>query len=89
MNRIVREHYPVEKLPEDLREGLPEGATVTVTVEEVATKPSLEELKALVKDILENPKPMTIEEARALVGPRNVTAEEAVQRIRALRDEWD
>lgn len=24
MNKIVR-HYPVEKLPEDLREGLPEG----------------------------------------------------------------
>jgi hypothetical protein len=33
MNRIVREHYPVEKLPEDLREGIPAGEQVTVTVE--------------------------------------------------------
>ncbi len=33
MNRIVKEHYPASKLPEDLREGLAPGAEVTVTVE--------------------------------------------------------
>lgn len=33
MNRIVREHYPVERLPEDLRVGLPREAFVTVTVQ--------------------------------------------------------
>lgn len=33
MNRIVKEHYPVEKLPEDLREGLPEGTQVRVTLD--------------------------------------------------------
>jgi hypothetical protein len=35
MNKIVREHYPVAKLPEDLRESLdPSGpAAVTVTPE--------------------------------------------------------
>lgn len=89
MNRIVRENYPVEKLPEDLREGLPEGSTVTVTVEEGQEKPSLEELHALVVDILNNPRQMTLKELRDMVGPRNVTSEEAVSRIRALRDEWD
>ncbi|MFN7168711.1 MAG: hypothetical protein ACK4NV_16805 [Pannonibacter sp.] len=33
MNRIVRSGYPVEKLPEDLRGGLPAGVKVQVTVE--------------------------------------------------------
>ncbi len=32
MNRIVKEHYPVEKLPEDLREGFAQGALVRVTL---------------------------------------------------------
>ncbi|MGL4437992.1 MAG: hypothetical protein ACRCUE_01855 [Bosea sp. (in: a-proteobacteria)] len=32
MNRIVKEHYPVEKLPEDLRVGLNPRTRVTVTV---------------------------------------------------------
>lgn len=48
MNKIVREHYPVEKLPEDLRQGLPPGQTVTVTVEEDAP-PSREKLIALLE----------------------------------------
>lgn len=33
MNKIVKTHYPVEKLPEDLRKDLPEGGAVTVTLE--------------------------------------------------------
>ncbi len=33
MNRIVKSGYPVEKLPEDLRAGLPAGVKVQVTVE--------------------------------------------------------
>ncbi|MFI5014707.1 MAG: hypothetical protein ACHQAY_20420 [Hyphomicrobiales bacterium] len=32
MNTIVREHYPVAKLPEDLREGLDPSGMVVVTV---------------------------------------------------------
>jgi hypothetical protein len=32
MNKIVRMHYPVEKLPEDLRAGLDAGAHVTITI---------------------------------------------------------
>lgn len=72
MNKIVREHYPVEKLPPELREGLASGARVTVTIETEA-KPervmTLEEMFALRRDVFSSP-------------------EEAVQHIRALRDEW-
>lgn len=88
MNKIVREHYPVEKLPEDLRAGLPRDATVTVTVE-ADEKPSTQALRAMVQDLLDHPKPMTLRQLREMVGPRNVTSDEAVARIRALRDEWD
>jgi hypothetical protein len=34
MNVIVRKNYPVEKLPADLREGLPVDARVTVEIRE-------------------------------------------------------
>ena len=33
MNKLVREHYPVSNLPEDLREGLDGKGEVTVTIE--------------------------------------------------------
>lgn len=33
MNRIVRKHYPVSKLPADLREGFGDRDRVVVTVE--------------------------------------------------------
>lgn len=88
MNKIVRQRYPVEKLPEDLRQGLPSGQTVTVTVEEEAT-PSLEELQKLVRGILADPPARSLSELRHMVGPGEVTPEEAVARVRALRDEWD
>lgn len=74
MNRIVRAHYPVEKLPEDLREGIPDGRRVTVTLEEEAQPAG---------------KPLSYADIRARVKPRHVTTEEAVRRIRELRDEWD
>jgi hypothetical protein len=32
MNRIVKEHYPVERLPADLREGLDPLSRVTITL---------------------------------------------------------
>ena len=33
MNKVVREHYPAAKLPEELREGIDPKANVTITVE--------------------------------------------------------
>ena len=83
MNKIVRQHYPVEKLPEDLRSLVGDAASVTVEL--------TEEHGAVLK-------PLTQQEAVALmrqsqrehaVQGTSVTAEEAVRRIRELRDEWD
>ncbi|MBB3773611.1 hypothetical protein FHS55_004253 [Angulomicrobium tetraedrale] len=85
MNKIVREHYPVEKLPEDLREGI-EGTHVRVTLVTEVVPGS--EADDRIDAILRNPQPMTIEQARASVGRRGTTTDEAVARIRALRDEW-
>jgi hypothetical protein len=39
MNRIVRENYPVSKLPEDLRAGVDPSSTVTVTIVEEEKRP--------------------------------------------------
>jgi hypothetical protein len=48
MNRIIREHYPASKLPEDLRAGVDPSSTVTVTIVEEAEKVmTLEEILAL------------------------------------------
>jgi hypothetical protein len=84
MNKIVREHYPVENLPEDLREGLEAGATVRVVLE-------VEEVGK------ENParRPMSFRDSMGMIeeyrrgNPQRTTIEDAVQRIRELRDEWD
>ncbi|SIR07092.1 hypothetical protein SAMN05880590_111116 [Rhizobium sp. RU35A] len=81
MNKIVREHYPVENLPEDLREGLQPGATVRVVVE--------------VDDAGIERQPMSFEESMRLINdyrrdhPERVSVDDAVRRIRDLRDEWD
>lgn len=86
MNRIVREHYPVEKLPEDLREGRPAGTTVTVTVEDEGWETDFE---LEVEKLLHHPEPVSLRDARAMVQQRLLDPDEAVARIRALRDEWD
>jgi hypothetical protein len=73
MNKIVRQHYPAEKLPLELREGFAPDALVTITVEVETTpidKMSLEELFALRRDVF-------------------ASAEEVVEHIRTLRDEWE
>jgi hypothetical protein len=87
MNTIVREHYPVEKLPEDLREGLGASPTVRVILETQESETEKSGTSAR--------RPFTLEESldavrnfRAKDTP-GVTMEEAVARIRALRDEWD
>ncbi len=83
MNKIVIEHYPVSRLPEDLRAGLETAGSVRVTVESEAAAdkrprgPSIAELAAQLKALSEDP-------TRVITTP-----EEAVRRIRELRDEWD
>jgi hypothetical protein len=73
MNRIVREHYPVAKLPEDLREGLDPSAEVIVTVEEVERPDKI----------------MTLEEIFASREPPYLSKVEIDRRLREQRDAWD
>ena len=74
MNRIVREHYPASKLPEDLRAGVDPSATVTVTIVEEEKRPE---------------KVMSLEEIWALRTPPFRTAKEIDDDLRRQRDEWD
>ncbi|HVX82889.1 MAG TPA: hypothetical protein VHB23_16080 [Devosiaceae bacterium] len=81
MNTIVRKHYPVERLPADLREGLPAGADVTVMVAEESavdrTPLSPREAVALIRQL------------RIATGGKGLSPEEAAAEVRVLRDEWD
>ncbi|CAN7339573.1 hypothetical protein LJR009_002841 [Bosea sp. LjRoot9] len=79
MNKIVRDHYPVSKLPHELREAVGNVVSVRLTLEPVdqsssnCTRAALECAKSL----------------RRSGKIRAVTSQEAVTRIRELRDEWD
>ena len=77
MNKIVLEHYPASKLPEELREGIAGDAAVTVTVEVESREPKLswDEMLELVGKV----------QAKGY----NTSLEESVTRVRELRDEWD
>jgi len=93
MNKIVFDHYPVANLPDDLREGFSRDATVRVVIEADARNDStpgpFEGLP------FRDSKPMTGKDAMEAIrrfkalGRPSVTTEEAVARIRELRDEWD
>jgi hypothetical protein len=74
MNRIVKEHYPASRLPEDLRAGVDPAATVTVTIVEEEERPE---------------RVATLEEIFALRQPPFRTKEEIDADLRRQRDEWD
>ena len=84
MNRIVREHYPVSKLPEELRAGFDLDADVRVVVERVDDLAARQPSSRPIMEILEEARQM-----RADGRIKTITDEEAVARIRQLRDEWD
>ena len=73
MNKIIREHYPAAKLPEDLRPSGDPDARVTITIEE-------EELPEKV---------MTLDEIFSQKGFHRRTKEEIDAEIRSQRDEAD
>lgn len=74
MNRIVFEHYPASKLPDDMRAKVDADATVTVVVT-VEDQPP-EEVP-------------TLEEIFARRKPPFRTAQEIDDDLRRDRDEWD
>jgi hypothetical protein len=96
MNKIVREHYPVANLPDDLREGLAADATVRVVLEVEEQASTTSDLYPGLKAFEPEPqRPLTAAETIDLIqryqalGYPSVSVEEAVARVRALRDEWD
>lgn len=85
MNKIVREHYPVSQLPEDLRAQFPGVETVRLVIEEGAAREA--ENAPLGRSEGEDFW-ATLQQARAsLKEPRSLR--DAVADMRALRDEWD
>jgi hypothetical protein len=76
MNKIVREHYPVDKLPEDLREGLGPARTVRLVIE-ADNSPRMGARSAAVAALLAHRKVL------------QQTPGDSVSRVSELRDEWD
>ena len=95
MNKIVFEHYPASKLPEELRKGLEKDAMVRVVIEEEAQDKERDPFPGFRNLPKIERKPMTIGETLTAIrrikaeDRPSVTADEAVARIRRLRDEWD
>lgn len=77
MNKIVLEHYPVSQLPRDIQAAVGDVDSVRLTVEEEPLKP------------LPHEEFMRQLRAARAKGGEGTTMEEAVARIRALRNEWD
>jgi hypothetical protein len=73
MNKIVRDHYPASRLPEDLRPTDDPDAKVTVIVEEEQRPEQV----------------MTLDEIFSLTGFRRRSGAEIDAAIRQMRDEVD
>lgn len=92
MNKIVREHYPVSKLPKDLQQEFEGAKTVQIVAELPESTTDERDFWSIPNNEL---KPRTLEQVIAdfkhirSLGLPHVTPEEAVARIRELRDEWD
>ncbi len=76
MNKIVREHYPVERLPEDLRAelGIARTAKVVIEIDAESSRSSRQAAAAELLTLREKLRP---------------SADDSVERVRKLRDEWD
>lgn len=77
MTVVVKKRYPVEDLPEDLRNEVPGETTVTITIQTEAPPSSVEDIFA------------EIERIRSLPGFKPRSNEEINRELRELRDEWD
>lgn len=75
MNRIVKKHYPASRLPAELREGIRSDALVTVSISDESSATAREAARPF-SEIFEE------------ITDRRVLSDDAVERVRALRDEW-
>ena len=73
MNRIIRDHYPAEKLPEDLQKLVDPSRPIRIVIEQDEVDQKLGPITRFA----------------GTFGHYDVSSHEAVARIRALRDEWD
>lgn len=85
MNRIVKDHYPAARLPEDLREGLDLGDEVRVTIEIV----SPEEDSELANWFQRPERVLSLDELFALRRPPFKSSEEIERELQQERDAWD
>lgn len=76
MSRIVRDNYPVERLPEDLRPLDRHGQPVRVVVE-------------LLPSHGQAARRATIADLESIAQRMPQSSEDAADRVSALRDEWD
>lgn len=88
MNRIVREHYPIDKLPEELRELLDPSLPVTLVLEQLVAVHDLgepDQVSQLTDEADKRSLTQILEEMQS----RRVFSDDPVKRVRALRAEWD
>jgi hypothetical protein len=77
MNKIVLEHYPVDKLPEDVRAVVGDARAVTLVIEpETADKHDGEMAYQRLM-------------AEMATWTLDTGGRDSVERVRALRDDWD
>lgn len=79
MNKIVLEHYPVDKLPEDIQRAVGSADAVTLTIE--ADGPTSLDRDTLVAELRAQKLAMLPNEGTSL--------DEATDRVRQIRDEWE
>ena len=90
MNKIVKEHYPVSKLPPDLREGLDAGEQVRITIETTTgITENIPENDDLAPVLRRPERPLSLEEIFALRRPVFSSGQEIDDHVRRMRDEWD
>jgi hypothetical protein len=73
VNRIVREHYPVGRLPEDLRGDLDLSAKVTITLVQESAPAQV----------------TSLDEIFAVADQSRLTKNEIDRHLTALRNEWE
>lgn len=84
MNKIVREHYPVEKLPEDLRELVHDASEVSLVITFTEATSSNRPPLASGADVVRQIRKLREQSS----GPTR-SMDEIVSDVRALRDEWE
>ncbi|MGA9823452.1 MAG: hypothetical protein WBQ53_01250 [Methylocystis sp.] len=80
MNKIVLEHYPVSRLPDDLREAVGDAKEVTLTIEAEDGVPDNAASPASSDDWFSKHKHIRRENFK--------TVDEVNDYVRSLRDEW-